>query len=333
MANEPVIDELHAHKAPLPSAHACDRVLSLALRPWAITPPMLSVVARILGHRLAGDPLEVSALAKRPPAEPVAEGGVAVLPVHGVLAPRMNMMSEVSGGTTYDRLGQQLAFAMRNPDISTIVLDIDSPGGSAIGATEFAAKLRAAREHKRIIAQANHEMCSAAFWLGANATEIVASPSAMLGSLGVYSLHEDLSAALEKAGIKLTYISAGKFKTDGNEAEPLSESAHARIQSLVDATYASFIGDVALGRGRTADHIRKGYGEGAVVTAQEALDFGMVDRIETFEDTVARALPSGARLAQMDAAAQHPAEPAPVTTPALAAQVLAAQRALLSLGL
>ena len=316
-----------------PLAHACDRVLSLAMRPWAITRPMLSVVAQILGHRLAGDPLELSALERRPPVDPVAEGGVAILPVHGVLAPRLNMMSEISGGTTYDRLGHQLGLAMKNPDIRTIVLDIDSPGGSATGATELAAQLRAARDTKRIIALANHEMCSAAFWLGAQATEIVASPSAILGSLGVYSIHEDLSAALEKAGIKLTYISAGKYKTDGNEAEPLSDSARARIKSLVDATYSRFVGDVALGRERPEATIRNGYGEGTVVTAEEGLALGMVDRIETFAQTVARVLPSGARLAPLDAAAPAPAPPAPVDKPALAAQVLARQRAILALGL
>jgi signal peptide peptidase SppA len=306
-------------------AHAIDRVLSAALYPWAITAPMLSVVAQILGHRLIGDALDVSALEKRTIQPPTSGTGVAVIPIHGVIAPRMNLVSEISGGATYEGAGVALEEAMGRRDIGTIVLDIDSPGGSVLGATEFAGKLRAARDVKPIIAHANFEMCSAAYWLAANATEIVASPSAVVGSIGVFSIHEDLSKALEQLGVKLTYISAGKFKVDGNEAEPLSESARAHLQAAVDNFYSAFVGDVAQGRGITQEAIRTGYGQGTSVTAAAALALGMVDSIATFEDTVARVLPSSTpALAQSDA---------PPVSLQRAAQARRAQQALMTLGL
>jgi signal peptide peptidase SppA len=315
-----------------PVAHACDRVLSLAMKPWAITAEMLTVVAQVLGHRLAGDPLEFSALQRRPATEPAAEGSVAVLPIHGVLAPRVNALSDISGGTTFDRLSRQLSIAMAKPEIATIVLDIDSPGGSVHGASEFASKLREARKTKRIIAHANYEANSAAYWVAANASEVVAAPSAVIGSIGVFSIHEDLSAALAQNGVKLTHVAAGKYKVDGNKAEPLSETAHARLKAMVESVYRVFLRDVADGRGRTVDAIEKGYGEGAVVSADEGLALGMIDRIATLEDTIAQALPSSARVVRMDAASQTEPPPPPATAPALAAQVRTAQRALLALG-
>src|SRR5580765_8622199 len=105
-----------------PRAHACDRVLSMALYPWAISAPMLSVVANILGGRLAGDALDTTTFEQRPKAEtmvvrgtgaPSAPGkAVAVIPLHGVFAPRMNALSDISGGATYEEASRALSEAM-----------------------------------------------------------------------------------------------------------------------------------------------------------------------------------------------------------------------------
>jgi signal peptide peptidase SppA len=324
-----------------PRAHACDRVLSMALYPWAITGPMLSVVANILGHRLAGDALETTTLEKRPPvgltihdggAPASGATGAAVIPIHGVMAPRLNALSEISGGATYEQASVALAQVMAAPEIGTIVLDIDSPGGSVLGASEFAREVLAARAKKRIVAHANFEMCSAAYWIASCATEIVASPSAMVGSIGVYSLHEDLSKALETLGVKLTYISAGKFKVDGNDAEPLSDAARARLQGIVDAHYTRFVGDVAKGRGVSESGVRGGFGEGATLTADEALAAGLVDRIDTFDATLARVLPSRTPVATPRATRDTPQEPR-ATGQDRMSQAREAQRALMTLGL
>ena len=273
--------------------HAIDRVLSLALEPWALTRPMVTIVASILAHRLADDRHEQAALTARsaPPATAPASAGVAVIAVHGVIAPRANQLSEVSGATTFETAGRALAAAVNDPGVTTIVLDIDSPGGSVLGATEFAQRLRSARAVKRIIAAANYQACSAAYWLAANASEVIAAPSAVLGSVGIFTIHEDLSKALDQLGVKLTYISAGKFKVDGNEAEPLSDTARARLQKQVDRAYERFVGDIAAGRKVSAAKVRSDFGQGASVTADEALAAGMIDRIETIDETLDRLLP------------------------------------------
>jgi signal peptide peptidase SppA len=272
--------------------HAVEHVLSFAIeQPWAVTPTMLSVIAQVLGHRIVLGPRANDAtVVTRAPAAPSVGNGVMVLPLHGVLAPRMNLMSDISGGATFEEATNLLRSGVADRSVGTIVLDIDSPGGSVAGATEFAAEVLRAREVKHVIAHAHYEMASAAYWVGACAEEIVASPSAMVGSIGVYSIHEDLSQALEQLGVKLTYISAGKYKVDGNDTEPLSDTARARLQAVVDEAYGRFVTDVATGRRTTTDAIKNGYGQGSVVTASEAKALGMVDRIDTLDSTIARAL-------------------------------------------
>jgi signal peptide peptidase SppA len=292
--------------------HTYDHLVAAALEhPWALTRPMLGIVASILARRLSGAQAASDMTYVKGPTSPTSTvtGTVAVIGLHGVLCPRMNLMSDISGGATYEEATMQLREAVANPAVTSILLDWDSPGGSVAGATELAAEVLRARAVKPIISQANFQMCSAAYWVGACATKIHASPSAMIGSIGVYSIHEDLSEALKLAGVKLTYISAGKFKVDGNEAEPLSDTARATLKAHVDAAYARFIGDVAKGRVATDALIRSGYGEGTVVGADEALALGMIDRIATVDETLTSMLTAHTPTALTPAATAHPVPP------------------------
>jgi signal peptide peptidase SppA len=277
-------------------AHGLEHLLSFCIeQPWAITRPMLAVVANVLGRRLAATHAELAevraAVAPMPRRTDIGPApGVAVIPIHGVIAPRMNMMSDISGGTSYHQVRNLLSLAVADPSIRTIVLDLDTPGGSCAGAPECAAAIRAARLKKPIIASVEYQACSAGFWLASSATEIVMAPSAQVGSIGVFTMHEDLSKALEQLGVNVSVISAGKYKTEGSPVAPLSPEARARIQHLVNSTYGRFVADVATGRGITPAAVRAGYGEGAVVTAEDALALGMVNAIATFEGTLERVL-------------------------------------------
>ena len=91
---------------------------------------------------------------------------------------------------------------MREPSISAIVLDVDSPGGSVFGVEELATEIRAARGTKPVVAVANSMAASAAYWIASQADELVITPGGMVGSIGVLTAHEDISKAQEMAGIK-----------------------------------------------------------------------------------------------------------------------------------
>jgi signal peptide peptidase SppA len=268
-----------------------EHVLSFAYEhPWAITHSMRGIVAGILARRIAGhdaDPAELAALVNRSALPQPKKGGtVALIPIYGVIAPRMNMLSDISGGTTFEALTGQLHDAMANDAIKTIIFDVDSPGGNVAGATEFAGEVLKARKTKPIIAVAQYLMASAAYWPMSCATKVYAAPSAMVGSIGVYHIHDDISEALKREGVERTVISAGKYKA---EAAPgsLSPEAREHIQGLIDANYDNFVTDIANGRGVKADAVRRGYGEGRCLTAADALALGMIDRIATLADTLA----------------------------------------------
>lgn len=271
-------------------------VLSFALtHPWNVEARMLSVIAGILARRIAGIDVEraeiEAALVDRKNLPQPRAGSIAIIPVYGVIAPRMNLMSEMSGGTTFEKLTSQLRSAVADKTVKTIVLDVDSPGGSVAGNAEFAQEVMRARTKKPIIAQAQYTMGSAAYQLSAAATEIVAAPSARVGSIGTYSILDDMSQALANLGVKRTFVFAGEGKDANDVSTPPSEQTVARVQALVNEAYEQFVSNVVKGRGKgmTAERVRNEW-KAHVYSASEALTLGMVDRIGTLDDTVQRIL-------------------------------------------
>lgn len=285
-----------------------DHVLGFALdHPWAITRPMLQVVASVIARRVAGressaETIDAALVNRKNLPQPVA-GSVAIIPVYGVLAPRVNMMTEMSGGTTCERITAQLRECMANKAIKTILLDVDSPGGNVAGVTELCKELLRARAKKPIIAVAQYTMASAAYWLSSCCTDIMVSPSAIVGSIGVYTSHDDLSQALKLEGVTRTYLSAGDGKVDGNEAEPLSSEAAGRIKAMIDTSYGSMVADIVKGRGRgmTTAKVTNEW-KAFIYTAKDAVALGLADGIATLDETVARVLTTSADPADQTAA-------------------------------
>jgi capsid assembly protease len=261
--------------------------LTLGRSLWAIHPDVLP--------RLVEARRSVRALQGFARTSPVAQDdesaragrGVAVLPLTGVITPRGSLLSLLfGGGGGLVDFRASFREAMSSPDVGAIVLDVDSPGGLIDLVPETAEEIRAARGVKPIVAVANTLAASGAYWIASQADELVITPSGSAGSVGVYMVHEDWSGFNEKEGIQPTYISAGKYKVEGNPDEPLSEEAQADWQREVDDLYAMFVEAVAQGRGVSTAQVRDGYGEGRTLLAHRALGAGMVDRVATLEETV-----------------------------------------------
>lgn len=290
--------------------------------PWAILPGTLATILDVVGMRLAGEKFseeEISArVGTRASSRPVdTVGSVAVIPIYGAIIPKATLFSEMSGGTSIAGLQSAFRDALANEDAKAIVFDIDSPGGMTDGVPELAAEIRSARGAKPIVAVANFRAASAAYWLASQADEVVASPSADVGSIGVFAAHDDISAMQEKLGVKTTLVSAGPFKTEGNPFEPLTEEALAAIQDRVDEMYDVFTSDVAKGMATTQAAVKAGYGQGRMLSAARALAEGMVDRVGTLEDTVRRLQnPSGRSRVATRSAEGHGIEENGIEVPA-----------------
>lgn len=281
-------------------------VNTLTEEPWAILPATLS---RIVDWTRSADRAGANVLALEGSHDgAMMVGGVAVIPLYGVVEHRSSWMMEMFGGCSVEGLRESLAEALGDPSVSAIVLDIDSPGGSVSGITELAAEIRAARGGaKPIVASVNTLCASAAAWIGLQADEVVITPSGHVGSIGVYAMHQDISRMLDEMGVTMTLISAGEHKTEGNEFEPLSDDARADIQERVSAMYQQFVADVAAGRRVSPDVVESTYGGGRVLNARQALAAGMVDRIESLGETMQR-MSRPSRRRRMMAAEGEPVE-------------------------
>lgn len=217
---------------------------------------------------------------------PARQGRIAVLPIAGPLLPR--------GGTSWfgawrgmDSIRAQLGALAADSDVTAIVLDIDSPGGTVAGAAETAAAVAAAASKKKVIAVANPQAASAAYWIGSQASEFVAAPGAEVGSIGVLSMHADVSQALQQAGVTMSVIRSAKFKGEGMPFSPLSDDARAFMQSRVDEAHGDFVRAVAAGRRTTQADVKDNFGEGRTVSATSAVKAGMADRIATLDSVIA----------------------------------------------
>jgi capsid assembly protease len=282
--------------------HGLHLIAEFHRTPWGMLPETLAAMQAVLyrwasGARLSpeeiraavGDAPELSAARRDRARQASAPGSVAVLPVYGVIGHRASLVEDSSSGvnTSIELLGQAFRSLMADPGIAGIVLDVDSPGGSVYGVAELAEQIFAARGVKPVSAVANSLSASAAYWIASAAEEFAITPGGEAGSIGVYAAHSDVSKMMEAEGVKITLVSAGKYKVEGNPYEPLGADAQAFIQSRVDDYYGDFVKAVARNRKDTQTAVREGYGQGRVLGAAAAVKANLADRVATLDQVVA----------------------------------------------
>lgn len=212
-------------------------------------------------------------------------GSVAVVPIHGTIFPRGSIDS-ASGATTGERISRAVAAAAADKSASSIVLDVNSPGGAVVGTQETAEAIRRARDVKPVHAVANHMAASGAYWLASQASTITAAPNAQVGSIGAVRIHEDHTAAMEKEGIKVTAVTTSPFKVEGASFQPLNEGIQAEWLSKLQNYHRQFVEAVAVGRGRSVDHVESMFGQGRMLLPDQAMAVGMIDRVASLEDVI-----------------------------------------------
>jgi signal peptide peptidase SppA len=221
---------------------------------------------------------------QRPRAYRITEGGTAVIPVTGTLMHRGGWMDAMSGLTSYRSLEMRLQQAINDAEVQGILLELDSPGGEVAGLFDFADRLAAAREKKPVWGIANEEAFSAAYAIGASVEKLYTPRTGMTGSIGVLMLFRDQSKHDEKAGYAYEYIVAGERKAEFNPHAPLSSSARARLEAMVQDSYGLFVDHVVRQRGISADVVRGT--EAGIFTAPDAEQLGLIDGIATFDETL-----------------------------------------------
>ena len=255
-------------------------------KPLMVTQDYAETIAVVLSDRLNLDAegLQIKSDAKDQRVVTTSKG-VAVIPIVGSMSHRATGIEAMSGMTSYTTLQKQFEAAFNDPNVGSILMDIDSPGGSVAGAFDFRDYLMSKKGTKPVYALARDAMCSAAYLIGSTADKVYATQTARVGSIGVVAMHTDASGKMEKEGLKPTFISAGKFKTAGNPYEKLEGDKLKYLQDSVDESYDMFINAVADARGIDKKVIRDT--EARVYGGKKAVEIGLADGIRTYESVIA----------------------------------------------
>jgi len=273
------------------------KLLDIVTSPWAIMPEKLVEIQEIYITHLRGEKIDlagVEAKLGRPlnnePKPYEVQDGVAVLAVDGVIAKRLNIFQKISGGVSSELLRRDFAQALADPEVHSIVLYIDSPGGAVDGTQELAREIYEARSAgKNIVAFSDGLMASAAYWIGAQAHRVyISGDTVTVGSIGVVARHIDVSRYEEKIGVKTTEITAGRYKRAASEYEPLTETGRRTIQEMLDHIYGVFLADVATARPQLSlEPVKQGreetipWADGRLFLGRQAIEAGLVDGVST----------------------------------------------------
>lgn len=270
------------------------KLLDIITAPWAIEPAKLLEIQAIYATHLRGEKIDipsVEARLGRPLDNTQQKGyaiqdGVAILSLEGVIAKRANLFMEISGGVSTQLAERDLKAALADPAVHSIILAIDSPGGTVDGTITLANIVAGAE--KPIATLASGTMASAAYWIGsaASAGVYITDATTNVGSIGVVATHTDVSKAQATQGIKTTEIAAGKYKRIASQFEPLTKEGRQTIQDQVDHIYGLFVDAVAAQRGVSTDKVLQDMADGRIFIGQQAIDAGLVDGVSTLDALV-----------------------------------------------
>lgn len=270
----------------------------LTTQAWALEPTVFETLIGLVQRHLDGvrlEPGQVEAIvAQRDARGAVVDPGAteivgttAVIPITGVIAKHASQVGDVSQpqGTSTTAVSAELRAALADPKVQSILLAIDSPGGSVDGVAALGDQIHAANDQKPVTAYIDGMGASAAYWLASQAGRVVAGKDAAVGSIGVYATVRDNSRAVKNAGVDVKLVKAGRFKGAGASGVPIESGDLAAIQSRVDAYYAMFAEAVARGRGMTADQV-SAVADGQVWIGKQALERGLIDSIGSIESVL-----------------------------------------------
>lgn len=214
-------------------------------------------------------------------------GSTAVVRIEGIIARHANQVNDVSmpRGTSCEWIRDTLTACVADRKVERILLDVDSPGGVVNGIDDVVTAIRQARTEKPLISYAHGDMCSAAYWIASQANEVIAAPTASVGSIGVFRVVDDVSKRFEEWGTKRHVVRSGTKKAVGVEGLPISDTDLATMQREIDALHSVFVMDVALGRGMTEAKVRE-IADGDVHVGKDAVAAGLADRVMPFAELI-----------------------------------------------
>jgi len=196
-----------------------------------------------------------------------------IIRVHGVLVGHASDIPMSSCGCGLDQVSEKIDFALGKRKVQNIIFDFNTPGGSVTGIPELGRKI-AGIASKATIAFCDSECCSGGLWLAAQCQQFLATTSASIGSIGVWTAYTDLSRQMAMQGESVQAISAGKYKLMGAYWKPLSDEEKKMLQDDVDKIYGQFKEAV-----NTRRQVDDEFMQGQIFDGETAREVGIVDEL------------------------------------------------------
>lgn len=216
--------------------------------------------------------------------------GKAVIPVSGVIAKYSNLVNGYSQprGVSLEKLSSQLHTALNDRLVNSIMLVIESPGGSVRGLADFADELYQASFEKPVEAFADDLAASAAYYIGSQAQRIYANQSASVGSIGVYTLVADTTKLYENIGYKIHIVRSGSNKGVGASGVPITKENLKVIGEEINGHFEMFLNAIMRSRkenGLEEKSLRE-LADGRTYLAEQAVKNKLIDGVMTLNQAL-----------------------------------------------
>ena len=234
----------------------------------------LFILAGIFFLFLGGISLLISSLITRSPQTDIfsRKEGVGVVELKGLIV-------------SSEQVLKHLTEFRNNPNVKSIVLRIESPGGAVGAAQEIYQEIKRTNEVKPVVASMGSMGASGGYYAALGADIIMANPGTMTGSIGVIVKFPNLEGLFEKIGYQSQVIKSGPLKDIGASNRPLSEDERKLMQDLIDNVYNQFVRDIAAARSMPEETIFE-LADGRVYTGEQALEAGLIDSLGNFTDAI-----------------------------------------------
>jgi protease-4 len=200
---------------------------------------------------------------------------VAVLPITGLI-------------TDSESVIEQLKKYAKDENVKAIVLRINSPGGGVGPSQEIHEEVRKLRGKKVVLTSMSALAASGGYYIACASQKIFANPGTITGSIGVIMPFVNVEDLAKKIGIRGMEVKSGRFKDTGSSMRPMTPDEKALLQGVVDNTHRQFVAAVAEGRKLPFDKVMQ-VADGRILSGEQALALGLVDRLGNLEDAVAEA--------------------------------------------
>ena len=183
----------------------------------------------------------------------------------------------------------------KNEDIKAVVLRVNSPGGSAYASEQIWKAISELKAEKPVVVSMSDVAASGGYYIACNADRIVAQPTTITGSIGIFGMFPNMKKTTEKLGLDVDVVKTHEYSDFGNFARPMNEGEKKLLQSYVERGYDLFLTRCAEGRNIPRDTLEQ-YAEGRVWTGNQAKEIGLVDELGDLKEAIKIA----ANLADLD---------------------------------